>query len=451
MRQGIHLAVYASKKNRPSIQSCLAALTDVDADSDANHSLHFFPDIPDLYFFLFGQQNAALDALILSRDADPKRVDELSVCVSRHFPAIQVILLSNDDLTPLPGVLYLPDDPEGMQQLLAYLQDLKSQPPALTKQSAWRRKTPVQQDLEWLNNRYQILVNGAGEGILGLDREGVITFANPIATQLLGADVTDLIGRPFSEFSLDSPLNKGSSPESFTRKQEDRRRVGRGLITRPDKQMLYVEYTLSFVGEHQDDTVSVMVIEDISERIKFEAHLKRLAHTDALTQLYNRHYFEKALKRELNNPRRSEAPLVLALVDLDGFKQINDGYGHGVGDRLLVLVANRLKDQVRRGDLVARLGGDEFAILIKRTPLDQVRQLADKIAFHLHQPFLIDEHTLQISASIGISELETEAMDAKAGLEQADLAMYSVKRSGKNGVAVFSPPSSRDESSLTGA
>jgi diguanylate cyclase (GGDEF)-like protein/PAS domain S-box-containing protein len=281
-----------------------------------------------------------------------------------------------------------------------------------------------------LHTRYQLMIEGAGEGIIGLDCKGYITFANPKAGELLGLQSARLIGRNFMDFSLDSPLEQGGTAHSFADKKEAR--IGRGMVTRADGSFTYVEYTQSFVGREGEETVSIMVLEDISRRLRFERELRKLAQTDSVTKLYNRHYFEHTLARELQSQRSDNWSIMVALVDLDGFKAVNDQYGHGTGDRLLYEVSKRLNECLRRGDLLARLGGDEFAILLRPCDSSQLNQVAEKIVKRLNTPFEIGDNKIQISCSMGVTDA-TQDSRVSTVLERADRAMYIVKRQQKNG------------------
>jgi diguanylate cyclase (GGDEF)-like protein len=115
------------------------------------------------------------------------------------------------------------------------------------------------------------------------------------------------------------------------------------------------------------------------------------------------------------------------VIDLDGFKKVNDSYGHAAGDALLVAVAQRLRDCVRPGDTVARLGGDEFAVLLADTPPEHARALADRIGLTLAVPVEVEGHLLSVGASIGIAT--GDRADADRLLRDADAAMYAAKRS----------------------
>ena len=165
-----------------------------------------------------------------------------------------------------------------------------------------------------------------------------------------------------------------------------------------------------------------------------------LATTDPLTLLPNRRVLEDRLAHGILTAERKDNPaFALLFIDLDRFKNVNDSLGHGVGDQLLKLVAQRISDATRKGDTVARLGGDEFAVVLERMHMpEDAGHVAQKIVDALAAPFFIDGHTLNISCSIGISVFPADASDAVALLRNADLAMYAAKEHGRHGYQYFS-------------
>jgi diguanylate cyclase (GGDEF)-like protein len=173
---------------------------------------------------------------------------------------------------------------------------------------------------------------------------------------------------------------------------------------------------------------------------KAEAALQHQAFCDALTGLPNRRLLTDRLCHTLANAERRGQPVALLYVDLDGFKLVNDSLGHHVGDRLLVEVATRLRSRVRQSDTLARLGGDEFTVVLGNLGhISEAATVADALLKVLAAPFLIGDHELTISASIGISVYPDSAADSTALLQQADSAMYAAKRGGKNRLMYYSP------------
>ena len=178
---------------------------------------------------------------------------------------------------------------------------------------------------------------------------------------------------------------------------------------------------------------------DITDSRTAEEALKHLAKHDSLTDLPNRSLLNDRLEHAANLAVRNGKSLALLFLDLDGFKFVNDTYGHSQGDRLLQLVAMRIIDCVRASDTVARLGGDEFAILLESIESrDDVELVAAKILRELSQPFPLLDADTTVSSSIGVSIFPTDGRDLEALLQCADKAMYQAKKMGKGNVQFHS-------------
>jgi diguanylate cyclase (GGDEF)-like protein len=161
------------------------------------------------------------------------------------------------------------------------------------------------------------------------------------------------------------------------------------------------------------------------------------ARFDALTGLDNRASLTAHLSAVLDAPT-THYGVHLLFVDLDDFKDVNDGLGHSVGDDVLTTVASRLRQGIRSGDLCARLGGDEFAVLLSDTTSQQAVALAERLVASIAEPFVLDSHRVDIGASIGIATA-TSRSDVKELVHQADVAMYAAKAQGKSQVVAFHP------------
>ena len=170
-----------------------------------------------------------------------------------------------------------------------------------------------------------------------------------------------------------------------------------------------------------------------SERVRFETLLEHQALHDGLTDLPNRLMFRQQIEKALAE-RTSVAVLVL---DLDNFREINDTFGHKIGDGLLGQIGPRLRQQLDDGDLIARLGGDEFGILIRDADAAHAMKVADAI-LRVERPFLIEGHPLEVTASIGITAFPQHGSTAETLLQRADVALYVAKRSG-NSAATYRP------------
>jgi diguanylate cyclase (GGDEF)-like protein/PAS domain S-box-containing protein len=164
-----------------------------------------------------------------------------------------------------------------------------------------------------------------------------------------------------------------------------------------------------------------------------EDRLRRMAYHDTLTGLPNRELFHERLHQALDWAQAHDQLVALLFLDLDGFKQINDTYGHDMGNHLLKAVAQRLLGCLRSSDTVARLGGDEFVVLLPSIPsVQDVTRVAEKILTTLSQNFILDDTTIPVTTSIGISIYPHDTNERDTLLKKADLAMYDAKGMGKN-------------------
>ena len=178
----------------------------------------------------------------------------------------------------------------------------------------------------------------------------------------------------------------------------------------------------------------VSLFSDISLAKAHEQQLKKLAHFDALTGLPNRTLFSDRLDQAMRQTERRQQLIAIAFIDLDGFKEVNDRYGHDTGDRLLVALSQSMRGVLRESDTLARIGGDEFvAVLLDLDSSDSVLPLISRLLETAAEPIEIDGAVLQVSASLGITFYpQSEAVDADQLLRQADHAMYQAKQAGKN-------------------
>jgi diguanylate cyclase (GGDEF)-like protein len=171
-----------------------------------------------------------------------------------------------------------------------------------------------------------------------------------------------------------------------------------------------------------------------------QKHLFGLAHFDQLTGLPNRTLLIDRLTQAISVSNRASRAISLLFIDLDGFKPVNDTYGHGIGDRLLKEVAERLLSCLRDGDTAARIGGDEFVVILLESDLDRAITVAHRILGTLRVPYEFGKKTISsISASIGIAEYPNHADELDSLLTAADSAMYVAKNNGKDQFAIFTP------------
>ncbi|MDE2441280.1 MAG: EAL domain-containing protein [Betaproteobacteria bacterium] len=286
--------------------------------------------------------------------------------------------------------------------------------------------------------------DNAHEGIMITDHAGKIVEVNSTFTELTGYSRTEAIG------NTPDLLKSGHHDAAFYDEMWQKiRKDGywRGEIwNRKKSGEIFVEQLNISTVRNREGAIShfVAIFSDITLIKQHQQRLEHLAHFDALTQLPNRMLLGDRMQLAKAQTERSGKMLAVCYLDLDNFKPINDEYGHGVGDYLLIDVAQRLKTCVRAGDTVARLGGDEFVLLISN--LEDLRECDHAMARvlgALAQPFLVSQRQLTISASIGVTLYPHDGSDSDTLLRHADQAMYAAKQAGRNRYHLFDPETDR--------
>jgi diguanylate cyclase (GGDEF)-like protein/PAS domain S-box-containing protein len=263
--------------------------------------------------------------------------------------------------------------------------------------------------------------------------EGGCRYASESVAQMVGHTERELLEGGFAEVVhvedralLAATCARGEPSEIVFRM---RNRLG---------EWRHVEAHVTDMRTQQHVRGVVLNARDISERVVLEGELTRQAFHDGLTGLANRALFRDRLDQALVRSERSHEPLALLLIDLDGFKQINDNFGHDVGDQLLQRVSARFGDATRPSDTVARFGGDEFAVLVENAAEAYAIALAGRLLERLSQPATVGDRTLAFGASIGIV---IHPGDDSAGREElirrADIAMYAAKKAGRGRYEVY--------------
>jgi diguanylate cyclase (GGDEF)-like protein/PAS domain S-box-containing protein len=182
------------------------------------------------------------------------------------------------------------------------------------------------------------------------------------------------------------------------------------------------------------DGPAVFVMVDVTDQLSQEAEIRRLALEDPLTGLPNRRLLDDRLERALSSAARNEEQVAVLMIDLDGFKDVNDEHGHAAGDVVLKTLGARLKDSVRESDTVARVGGDEFLVIVRAVQQsDDACRLAEKLLATISEPVVVEGKPLRVGASIGIALYPTDTLHPAQLVRLADTAMYQVKQAGRDG------------------
>ncbi|ODB91907.1 EAL domain-containing protein [Candidatus Thiodiazotropha endoloripes] len=310
----------------------------------------------------------------------------------------------------------------------------------------------ISQRLNESESLHKFIVNNSPDMIYLLDQEGRFAFINDRVEGLLGYDAKEIIGQHFSKLIFEEDINQANYTFN-ERRTGDRatRSTELRLNCKINDGPRYFEsrtvpIELSSIGIYsvdEDNQKSFIgtygVARDITERKQAEELIKYQLHHDLLTNLPNRTLFRDRLNMAMAHSKRTGKKLVVMYLDMDRFKIINDSLGHYVGDELLKLVGQRLRSELREADTLARVGGDEFNLLIPEiNDIQDARNLAEKILRLTAEPFLIKNEEIFISFSIGISVYPTDGDTKDSLIKHADIAMYKVKNSGKNGYAFYS-------------
>lgn len=204
-------------------------------------------------------------------------------------------------------------------------------------------------------------------------------------------------------------------------------------IIRPDGSVRWLRETGNIVRNAEGVAIKMIgVVRDITAEKAWASELHQMAHNDALTGLPNRLVLEQRLSIALEQARIREGRVTLIFIDLNGFKTINDQHGHAVGDRVLAVIAARLKQLSRAADTVARIGGDEFVMVVEGGQDGEEGALCERIIQALSGPISLDAITVQVGSSLGVAVYPQHAAGMDTLLQRADLAMYDAKRSGNN-------------------
>src|SRR5215207_1730996 len=261
---------------------------------------------------------------------------------------------------------------------------------------------------------------------------GILVDANPALCDLVGRSAEALQGR--SVLGLVHPEARGIAEEARATLIANPSRPMRleTRLVRADRSEVPVQVTASWVAESAEGQAAhlVMIVEDITERKALEAQLVHRSLHDALTGLPNRLLFQDRLWHALERGHRENTPTCVLIMDLDGFKAVNDQLGHPMGDLVLISFAERLRSVLRASDTAARLGGDEFSIVCENTEPADAEVLAQRLRASVTEPLELSGATVSVGLSIGIGSVaggDHPGDVYERVVREADDAMYADK------------------------
>ncbi|MBE0494976.1 MAG: EAL domain-containing protein [Campylobacterales bacterium] len=279
----------------------------------------------------------------------------------------------------------------------------------------------------------QSVFENTAEGIIVTDKHQIITSVNPAFTEITGYEAEEVIGRP------PTLLSSGVHKKSFYQAMWKRilsRGYWQGEVwnVRKNGENFPELLTISEVKDTQGEVVHYIgVFSDITLMKQTQQQLEFMAHHDPLTKLPNRLLLEARLEHAIEWARRDQFNIAVLFIDLDQFKEINDTFGHSVGDLILQEVAVRFRSLLREKDTIARIGGDEFVIVLEEyEDLLYLEQVVKRILDLFKDAFLVKERNFNLTCSIGISLYPNDGKDIETLIKNADAAMYKAKESGRN-------------------
>lgn len=290
-----------------------------------------------------------------------------------------------------------------------------------------------------------VTLDSIGAAVLRTDINGKVAYLNRVAEKMTGWRREEALGRPVAEVlrivdrvggePIGNPVDIANQNNNAAVTENSKTCI----LVRRDGFEFGIENTAAPVHDQDGSTSGeVIVFHDVSATRAKSLEMSHLAQHDPLTDLPNRVLFNDRLTQAISLAERQGNQLAVMFVDLDHFKKINDSLGHGVGDQLLQSVAQRLKACVRRTDTVSRLGGDEFVILLSQVEHEQDAVFsAQKILRSLAVPHTIENKSLDVNVSIGVSTYPTDGLDAERLVINADTAMYEAKATGRNNYKFF--------------
>ncbi|MCU7843405.1 MAG: EAL domain-containing protein [Candidatus Thiodiazotropha sp. (ex Monitilora ramsayi)] len=291
--------------------------------------------------------------------------------------------------------------------------------------------------------RALVTLQSIGDAVITTDRDGIITYMNPVAEELTGYRGEEVVGESLEKaFHVIDEISRTpvtNPADACLSRSEVVSLAHHSLLISRDGREIAIEDSAAPIRQ-QDGTVIgvVIVFHDVSRARELAHKLSWQATHDSMTGLINRAEFERRLRQALEQAQEDRVQHVLLYIDLDQFKIVNDTCGHVAGDELLKQLAVLMRELVRESDTLARLGGDEFGVLLSNCDREHALLVANLLRERIREHrFVWQERVFEVGASIGIAEINDHASEISQVLSQADMACYAAKDDGRNRVHVF--------------
>ncbi len=302
--------------------------------------------------------------------------------------------------------------------------------------------------------RYEAILASVGDGVFGVDEQGLINYMNPAGRKLLGfVHEHEYMGQAAQGLIHPPAEGADAKPDALVRAYAEGHVLEKHetVFRHVSGGQLQIECTVYPLQSRFYGQGSVIAFRDIGERKRLERQLFWHATHDPLTTLHNRLRFEKALQFEVERLKglKEFRESAMLFIDLDRFKYLNDTAGHEAGDKLLIDVSQRLKKSVRKGDILARLGGDEFAVILRNVSSEQAFTISESLRKVMEEcTFVNEDISFKLSCTIGITMINRN-MSAKDAMVNADIACNTAKQKGKRQSYLFDPGKDVDKGKLT--
>lgn len=274
---------------------------------------------------------------------------------------------------------------------------------------------------------YRTLVEYSPDAIL-VQNDAKLSFANPAAVKLLGAEsLHQIIGKSICDFiEPNHAEDKRPFVDVFHNLETVKTEPMIEKLMRFDGTKIWVEI-IAIPVQHEGELVIQAILRDVTVRKYYEDQLTYMATYDPMTGVINRSSFIVALDQAIEQANESEETIAVLYIDLDKFKNINDSFGHGVGDELLIQFAKRLGRNIRNLDVVGRVGGDEFLILLRDIAKEKIEVIVKRMLANFNEPYLIQDYEIRSTSSIGIAMYPVDGNDSEKLIHNADQALYRAK------------------------
>jgi len=286
----------------------------------------------------------------------------------------------------------------------------------------------------------QAILEWMPDGVVVCEEDGTIVFVNRQAESITGYSRDELLGKKIEKLVpvRSRPVHSALREDFYGRGRSRLMGANTDLqLRRKDGSLVAVDIALGPMGKQ-----TVAAIRDVTDRRSMEEALSHRALHDSLTELANRSLFFDRLRFAIGEARREGTSVALVILDVDGFKAVNDAFGHSVGDEVLRTLGMRLAEGLRATDTAARIGGDEFAwVMPKIASRRAVERTVRNRLRTVQQPIVVRRRTIDMRVSAGIALYPEDARDSDTLIRQADSAMYTAKREGRG--IVFHPPAPR--------